>query len=435
MPGRYRLSIRMYFPNRNAKPERTRSNMTTFQANSCLGTSIVKVNSLAQLDGEQEGLLAVFTCCRPDVDVGEERSVDGETHNDAPLDLFLELEPERLAYWGNIYGSDLKGVNVSERKKTLDRIVQSLLKPWGANEDISSITVSYALAKERDQQSETLPSFIQVSIKELIGSKVGKDFGNSEAVAPAAVVKILWKGELQLYANHNDVSTASSSIMQAPSLHPPPLAQMLGATVNQIHRRLVLLKQENQILRKAGAEWKQTTNSLEKECQRRQNELLENFLVLLNRAKADLRNVRSELQEEKAKRRKTESTLEERPSALHTSRQQLIDHEDEHDIEAYDTRMVACLAAGVPVGNTKSHHSTSSALQNNGSKHENNRKVKTEVVTSGSSVVMNSSKRKNPVSGAIEMWGTHALFQELEETDDKKEGDNDNKASKSDVKK
>lgn len=152
--------------------------------------------------------------------------------------------------------------------------------------------------------------------------------------------------------------------------------------------------------------------------------MIENFLVLLNQRKAELRLVKEELKSlqespsinnENTVHKKRDAAL---PKTLH-------DDDPHHGAEYLnDSNFVNCLAAGLPVNYYNSYEN-----------------AQPDAIPSASSAIISMAtyesskqegKRKNPISGAIEIWpgiDGEVIQKELISNDD----DTDNHSKESNV--
>ena len=140
-------------------------------------------------------------------------------------------------------------------------------------------------------------------------------------------------------------------------------------------------------------------SKLDSEGQVEKDELLDRFLVLLNRVKSDLRKARKHLEDERKKTKNGSSVIQSYfPSALFPPKKELVDLNDGHDYEIFDTEEVERLAAGpLQKGTTRSRdHDCIMASREEPPLHQ------------PSEESWNESQplvRRDPHTGAILVWG------------------------------
>lgn len=154
-----------------------------------------------------------------------------------------------------------------------------------------------------------------------------------------SIRKIMWKGFLEKSSTSarsqdiNDTAICTSCNISKPL----ELIHSLGSYVNQLRRERSDLQSEIKSITKALDAWMYTAKGLDGELERREDELIENFVVLLNRAKSDLRKTRDDLELEKQKNKQLLDVQNQSITATPQKRKEMAkDYVDEHDFEAFD---------------------------------------------------------------------------------------------------
>lgn len=184
--------------------------------------------------------------------------------------------------------------------------------------------------------------------------------------------------------------------------------------------------------------WKDTADKMGDTWQEEKDGLLNRFLVLLNRVKSELRTAQNELKEEKEKNLLL-TQKERAPLIPHISQKtDLVDYEDEHDLECYDPEEVKRLAMGDTSQRSKRSAPNGKAQQvkkrqrqavhkTESSESPTKQPIRRSILISQPGESLNvhcdhtmtesqimrqsqSSVRKNPHTGAIEMWSAESIF-------------------------
>lgn len=221
------------------------------------------------------------------------------------------------------------------------------------------------------------PSSVEMSIEERLFSHIS-----------GAIVKVLWRDIL---------------IPRQETPANKTLLNMLGQSFNHVRLQLSKLEERNTLLTKCVSEWQETATTFEREKESLQNELMENFLVLLNQTKEKLRSALSELEQEKQKYNRL---LEDQPTKLSSHKTKPLREDSDQEEEMFDSSIVHHLAAG---------ESTISVL-----KQKDELALSLKRKTEGNSTLFIEceplanvdTKRVNPLSGTVELWGSKALLKE-----------------------
>lgn len=415
----------------------------------CLGTREIQLEISHCNDSElQNGMVAVFSLkglrnssiarfsdsnehdnCRS---IGQRDAYDAGGGN---FDLDLLLTNGSMVFHGRMELDDVK-IKVSTTNKSSLNIQEEKMKKIASYivEQPSDVSILYQCLNEKDDNitKHIHPDFgahdykdtviVKMVIKQSIGS----------------TVRIVWNGRLYysrpkkkkegLYQKQNNRRNHEKKLNNAMEFI-RVLASELRASndkIKQLHQDQ--LKLESQLL-----SWKETAEKLGGSWQEEKDSLLSRYLVLLNRVKGDLRSVQKELKEGKRKTR----THEKEPHDVQ-KKGRLVDYEDEHDLEVFDPEearrlaMVSTLQRAKrttsigskeepqkkprqSIGNPESYPivaqlSSQSALisqpdESSNSFHEY--KFKESQVSIDQS---QSSIRKNPHTGAFEMWSAESIF-------------------------
>lgn len=203
---------------------------------------------------------------------------------------------------------------------------------------------------------------------------------NMDMKHSSTIVRVIWSGSFQLR------NTTSMLFIQ--SIH---------TNMIQTHSELDSLRESTKQLSNDVSVWKDTAEKLhEKHWEKERDELMNNFLVLLNSFKKELRQVTSELGQEKMINRDLQDKLKKVTSI---AREQVVDHEDEHDVEIFDQKEVELLAAGKKV----EYNSKKQCIKPEITAMDANKKEK-----SSDGIF----SRRNPVSGAIEYFDVEDIHDE-----------------------
>jgi hypothetical protein len=402
---------------------------------SCLGTRQVEVTVITGTDSSGArneaavqtipGLLAVFAPASLASTwmtgaAASSQPVDGEHYS-----VQIDLDVKGVVYEGRFSAKDLKGSNGStshnsnqdELKQVVLRMIQTTSSAGKSSAVSDGTTINKSGTARRNSElllalQKVTETCISMSVKEHVTSQLSGTF-----------VRIVWKGELHVRENSNQNESKSQS-----------LVVMLGESLNNTKCQEHSLNQENFELRECVNEWRKTATTLERDRDSRENELLQNFLSLLNQTKSKLRKALLELKEEKRKNR-TCTQLEEQPAKLVRHERYVPNEADAsggEDEEFFDSDMVEHLAAGksflnvlkekddAAIGHTVAHNKRpekrkhadpiskvempSSALKK--------RAKNDPPLTAAADINVNGDKRVNPHTGTVEIWGSHALFRD-----------------------
>jgi hypothetical protein len=196
----------------------------------------------------------------------------------------------------------------------------------------------------------------------------------------SAIVRVIWNGTFRYQS--------ATSLM---------FIQSMNSNMVKTHCELNSLRESTTQLSKDVSVWKDTAEKLcENHWKKERDELMNNFLVLLNSFKKELRQVSSELGHQKMMNRDLHDKLQKLTSI---AREKVFDHEDEHDVEIFDQKEVELLAAGKKVVYKSNDICTKPEITANDT---NNRESKPETIFS----------RRNPVSGAIEYFDVEDIHDE-----------------------
>lgn len=202
------------------------------------------------------------------------------------------------------------------------------------------------------------------------------------------IVKISYTGELLPFKQLQNSHATTINTTHANGLL--TLLQSLSRSFNQCQQRLHSTQQLQQQTTLQLHAWKDTATKLEQSWQDEKDETLHNYLILLNRVKADLRSTKEELSRQKqlnqvlkqnAKHRgpnnissRTTSIASSSSSSLlqNTSAKRrtplgdnggvLFDYEDEHDCAHFEEHEIDALAAGKRVKTTPSNKNSTNNL-------------------------------------------------------------------------
>ena len=332
-----------------------------FDLGTCLGTNTIQLTINNVENDWKDGLLAVFSYSNEYTGTGASSS---SLSSSSSFILIVETCFD-CCYWGTLQGGDLKGKHEDlERILAMDRIRQLLLSGSSHAEEAGTTTTMSVSYKLEQQESPLLHLVIRETIP-----------------TPLVATKILFKGTLQPCKRNT-------------------LSQALGFAVNNLCQTIQQLNEQFSLAQTKSKEWEETAVSLQHHQKIRENELIENFLVLLNQRKAELRAVTEELNS-----LQKSSIGIPRENTVHTKRDAVVsDPKKLHDEDLHpgadylnDSNLVDCLAAGLPVNYYNSYEnaqpdatpSASSAIRR---------------MATYESSIQHEGKRKNPISGAIEIW-------------------------------
>jgi hypothetical protein len=174
---------------------------------------------------------------------------------------------------------------------------------------------------------------------------------------PIEVTRFLYRGKWERYTKDGKNNATTS------------LSYVLGTGINQLCHTNKQLKQNLISLQEISNGWQDTASKLTQERQRRQNELIENFLVLLNRTKNDLRATKQELmhfkeqqqQQQQFSNKKNKDTNPCNRALAQTVLPDQILLSNADSIEYLNnTKLINCLAAGISVGNDSNIYNSNS---------------------------------------------------------------------------
>lgn len=196
----------------------------------------------------------------------------------------------------------------------------------------------------------------------------------------STIVRVIWSGTFQ----RRNISSFS-------------FIQSINANLIEMQLELDSLRTSTKQFSEDVSVWKDTAEKLhQKHWEKEKEELMNNFLILLNQKKKELRTVSSELGEQKMINRSLQDKLK---KATLMTREQVVDHEDEHDVEIFDQKEVELLAAGKKVV----YNSKKRLIQP---------EISIEDVIEKEKSSEGISSRRNPVSGAIEYFDVEDIHDE-----------------------
>lgn len=187
---------------------------------------------------------------------------------------------------------------------------------------------------------EVIGDDISVSIKEKLDS---------------GLIRLVWSGHLMDTSAGRqfgeDITGGSSAL---------PFVSAVGSSLCSALGDISRLRGEVTRLRSDVKAWKDTAEKLEGVWQGEKDELLDRFLVLLNRVKGDLRDTRKELEEE---RKKKEIEIRQMvPGALGTvDGTPVLDTGEGQDYEKYSRSDVDCYAKGIKLPKRRRQNDTKTA--------------------------------------------------------------------------
>jgi hypothetical protein len=297
-------------------------------------------------------------------------------------------------------------------------------EPQQGREKTMSVTFELVEGAEGVENSSLAlsSSYIQVQLKEAI--KV-----------PIEITRFLYRGKLNLYCRDNSYRNENGN--EAATRTVSLFSNVLGSAINQLHNANKKLKQEANFLRELSNRWQDTASKLADERARRDNELMENFLVLLNRTKKELNTTRQELmdlkeqQSQQRKRvlhydnnddvnRKSGDTSQSNRAPQLQSDDKLFPSSEDAQEYLNNSELIDRLAAGKRIGND-SRIFNNPTYNNNNDGCSSNTIVKMECIVdeeSGTSCKLEgmqyySKRRQNPVTRSIELWGSEMIQEEL----------------------
>ena len=111
------------------------------------------------------------------------------------------------------------------------------------------------------------------------------------------IVRVVYSGKLIIIPSSSSSSSSSQSVPQQQQQNNNVMSFLhsLSTTINESQSTIQSIKQQNIKLQQELIAWKDTAMELEQTWQSDKDETMENFLVLLNRVKADYRKVVHEL--------------------------------------------------------------------------------------------------------------------------------------------
>jgi hypothetical protein len=412
----------------------------------CVGTNMVRVDApntakerrstnnctsdeKSEDNAMKFGLLALFQTKEEEDDVEPKTTM--ATDDVSACCVVVVIDMDGCSFRGAIRACDLIGdYDKKESIVVMDHISQLLLSAslsksfelQQGREKNMSVTFELVEGGEGVEKSSLALSspYIQVQLKEAI--KI-----------PLEITRFLYRGKLNLdcydnnYRNENGNEAATRTVS---------FSNVLGSAINQLYNANKKLKQEVNFLKELSNRWQDTASKLADERARRDNELMENFLVLLNRTKKELKTTRQELmdlKEQQSQQRKRvlndKNDDANRKSAYTYSQSNrapqlqpddilLPNSEDAHEY-LNNTELIDRLATGKRIGNDSRIFNYPSYNNNDGC--SSNTVVKMECIVdeeSGSSCKLqgmqyHSKRRQNPVTRSIELWGSEVIQEEL----------------------
>ncbi len=141
------------------------------------------------------------------------------------------------------------------------------------------------------------------------------------------------------------------------------LFTQISSSLQNAQSQIAFLETNRQSLERNLHSWKETASRLHRDhWVQEKEELMGNCLVLLNRVKSDLRQSRQKINEEKQRYNILEAKIKELRTE-YEKRRMVVDHEDDHDVEIFSEQDVDQLAMGVRIqgGDGNDKHSWSKA--------------------------------------------------------------------------
>jgi hypothetical protein len=176
---------------------------------------------------------------------------------------------------------------------------------------------------------DTEPNSIQIKIKHQMDN----------------VMRILWSGELQVMPQLEQFVNFQSRQQKTPSepVNAMPLLQALASSLEESNKKIDELKKSQRRLESQLYGWKDTAQKLDNTWQYEKDEMLERFLIILNKSKETAEKVHGELVEVKKEREEYKqaaaaasvSTTGNRGSMNFLSSTELMDDVDQHDAQPF----------------------------------------------------------------------------------------------------
>jgi hypothetical protein len=379
--------------------------MATTDNLKCIGTKDIRIESEGGNNATTSGMLALFiaTSREKESTLGDKKNARGTSPastdmvaNATTSGTFVMITDGNATFYSEMDLSNFK--MTSEQMKGKD--------------PISWCTQTLLERQEQSQSANTSDSHAIFS-QEIDGIILKIRFTNN------GIVRVVSSQSI------SKISSSSISFLQSISL------SLKESTSTTLSLKIQLNKMERE---RNG--WKDTATKLSTDHWKNEREQLMNrFLILLNRVKGDCRTANEKLSEESQRYAVLHEKHKRLELELNKGRELVVDHMDEHDINLFDDHEAKKLAAGDRVDDSsfaREEIDTTKFLlakkrKANSSLGSSSNKSRpgvgsTSIALSTNQMGTNQSfldthassnsgkTRKNPLTGSVEIWDTEGMF-------------------------
>uniref|UniRef100_A0A7S3VB80 Uncharacterized protein n=1 Tax=Chaetoceros debilis TaxID=122233 RepID=A0A7S3VB80_9STRA len=183
-----------------------------------------------------------------------------------------------------------------------------------------------------------------------------------------------------------------------------PFIQAITASLTLARQQETMLSLDLQKTSKRLSSWKRTAEQLhDSKWQKERDQLMNNFLTLLNNTKGTLRDVQSQLKEQQQNNLKLQEKIKRLESGKHMQREIVMDHVDEHDCQLFDKKMVDMLAGNTTSANNKSTNESIGMRKN---KADGKAALKSSSTAAAASRAPEDRTRKRKLSNTVSLVKT-----------------------------
>jgi hypothetical protein len=388
----------------------------------CIGTKNIVIQSEGG-GSETSGMLALYVNLAQE---NEESTLLGDNSNSIQ-------ETHRHIDASTTHTIDNENANVTPNRRSLIVMLTEGNETFCSILDLSNLKMTREQRNGKDPIAWMTQTLLegQEHPQQLDGANESNAHPVFSQISNSATLKIKFtnNGIVRVVYAQDIPQTAPSPL---PFLHQTSISFMKA--ISSSHSvKIHSLKIENE--RNA---WKDAATKLSIEHWKDEKEQLMNrFLILLNRVKGDLRTANGKVSEETQKYQVLQEKYRRLELELNKGRELVVDHIDEHDANIYDDVEVMKLAAGDRVdGSTSNPTSRRPGAHMKGSIMAKKRKLnasagdspgasaipsattkrtKATVAHGGADLLdgtqdSSSKMRKNPLTGSIEIWDADAMF-------------------------
>ena len=393
----------------------------------CIGTKNIVIQS--EGGSETSGMLALYVHPAQD----DEESTLGDNNTNWIEETYRHIDASTT------HTIDNEDANETPNRRSLIVMLTEGNETFCSILDLSNLKMTKEQMNGKDLIAWMTQTLLEGQEHSLDGANESNSHPVFSQISNSAILKIKFtnNGIVRVVYTQNIPQTAPSSLPFLQQTSTSLMKSISSSHSSKIHS----LKIENE--RNA---WKDAATKLSIEHWKDEREQLMNrFLILLNRVKGDLRTANGKLSEETQKYQVLQEKYKRLELELNKGRELVVDHIDEHDANIFDDLEVMKLAAGDRVdGSASNPTSRRPGTHMKGSIMAKKRKLnasagacsipsatakrtKAAVDHGGADVLddaqdSSSKMRKNPLTGSIEIWDADAMFSDSSGDEQERDG-------------